>query len=110
MLISLLKHATRGRLQWVFPFAALMVGCTDQPTTPFNTRAANRLATATSGTRVLANSDDFRRLWLVNLYSKRPEVGTSPSLAFSTEPEEPAPGPSPTEPGCGTTRECVEVY
>lgn len=76
----------------------------------FNTRAANRLATATSGTKVLANSDDFRRLWLVNLYSKRPEVGTSPSLAFSIEPEEPAPGPSPAQPGCGTMRECVEMY
>jgi hypothetical protein len=72
----------------------------------FNTRPANRLATATSGTKILENSDNFRLMWLANLYSRRPEVGTSPSLAFSTMPDE----PEPTEPGCGTTRECVEIY
>lgn len=63
----------------------------DTVLTFFNTRASNRRATEPTGTQILRNNDDFRRLWLYTLYSKRPEVGLSPTLSpnFYIEPEPP---------------------
>lgn len=70
----------------------------DTVLTFFNTRARDKWATSPTGTQVLANSDHFRRLWLYTLYSRRPEVGLSPTLSanFYVEPE---PEPSPAPPG-----------
>lgn len=65
----------------------------------FNTRAT--LPTAASGFSFFNGSDDFRKTWLVNLYSKRSTVGTSPTPSYSVEPDPP---PSP----CGTIRTCIE--
>lgn len=45
-------------------------------------------------------SDALRKLWLVNLYSRRVNVGTAPKLG-NLVPEEPEPFPLPTDPVCG---------
>lgn len=80
----------------------------DTTLTFFNTRAQNLWPTRTRGTLSLQNSDDFRRLWLTNLYSKRPEIGTSPSLAPDLVPS-PDSVPDPIDRGCGTTGYCMEM-
>jgi hypothetical protein len=63
----------------------------------FNTRAQNRWANDARGFSVDSFSDNFRRLWLVNLYSRRVNVGTGPILR-NVGPADP---PPPTEPPCG---------
>jgi hypothetical protein len=53
-------------------------------------------------------ADDIRRLWLVNLYSKRPSVGTSPAFVVGAQdeaPEDPSTG-GDSGSGCGTLRLC----
>jgi hypothetical protein len=47
-------------------------------------------------------SDDFRRIWLVNLYSKRVNVGTGP--VFSSVAPGEAPPPDETPCGEGTSQ------
>jgi hypothetical protein len=78
-------------------------GSGDTLVTFFNTRPANQWANDARGFTVANLSDDFRRLWLVNLYSRRQDVGTIPILR-SVEPLEPTlpPPPEPTDPTCGT--------
>lgn len=81
----------------------------------FNTRPSNHWANDASGPSVANFSDDFRRLWLVNLYSKRNYVGTIPifstisadeSVPPDDEPIEPIPPDDPTDPNCGTDQWC----
>ncbi len=77
----------------------------------FNTRPANQYPNGHNGTRILANSRDFRRLWLVNLYSKNPEIGQAPALPSI----EPAPAPIPPGDGdggggCTDPRNCPIIY
>lgn len=79
----------------------------------FNTRPANQYPNANSGTWLLdgANATEFRRLWLVNLYSKHAHISASPVLR-NVEPE-----PTPLPPaddgggggGCGLP-ECPIIY
>jgi hypothetical protein len=89
----LIRHPTTGR---------------DTTITLFNTRPTNKYAVAAGGSTVEANSNNFRRLWLVNLYARRPEIGTAPvfySIEQELEPE-PEPNPDLGGGGCGTLQEC----
>ncbi|MBW3571065.1 MAG: hypothetical protein KY467_08155 [Gemmatimonadetes bacterium] len=73
----------------------------DTVLTFFNTRSRDKWATSPTGTQILRNSDDFRRLWLHTLYSKRPEVGLSPTLSTISHVEiEPEPDPDAPGEGC----------
>lgn len=85
-------------------------GSGDTLQTFFNTRPSNQWANDARGFTVDNLSDDFRRLWLVNLYSRRVNVGTSPSFQVIMPGEEPPPDePDPIDPGCGTERMCQEI-
>lgn len=66
--------------------------------TLFNTRTSLPTS-ATSGYAWFRGSPGFRRNWLINLYSKRPSVGTSPSPWLVVDPD-PEPDPDPTCPSC----------
>lgn len=79
-----IRHPTTGRDTTVFLF---------------NTRATNKQPSAANGLAFEASSDSFRRMWLVNLYSKRPEIGTLP-VFYNVLPA-PEPEPDPEEPPCG---------
>jgi hypothetical protein len=69
----------------------------------FNTRPRSDWPDRVLGSAIANGDDRFRRMWLVNLYRKRPEVGTvpifreqSPVDAPYIEPEtEPLPPPEP---------------
>ncbi len=62
----------------------------------FPQRPANQRPNDNSGTRLLrGEADTYRRMWLVNLYSKHNQIGTSPVLR-NLEPE-----PTPLPPGDG---------
>ncbi len=74
----------------------------DTVMTFFNSRPRDKWATAPTGTQILRNSDDFRRLWLHTLYGKRPEVGLSPTLSMNFYIVAPEPDPEPECPVCGT--------
>jgi len=55
-------------------------------------------------------SDDFRRLWLVNLYNRRVNVGTVPIFSSILPEEQHPPDEQPTypaDPTCGMERECI---
>ena len=66
----------------------------------FNTRTTLPTS-ATAGYAFFRGSVGFRRNWLINLYSKRSSVGTSPTPRLVLEPEpDPAPEPDPTCPSC----------
>lgn len=64
----------------------------------FNTRTALPTS-ATPGYAWFRGSAGFRKNWLINLYSKRPSVGTSPYPRLIEEPV-PEPEPDPTCPSC----------
>jgi hypothetical protein len=66
----------------------------------FNTRAQNQWANDARGYTVANLSDEFRRLWLVNLYSRRINVGTSPIFRTILTDEDSS-LPPPSEPPCG---------
>jgi hypothetical protein len=87
-----IRHATTGRDTTVFLF---------------NTRATNRQPSAASGIAFEAQSENFRRMWMVNLYSKRPGIGTSPVFYNVLPAPEPEPDP---EPPCGGPGQmvCIE--
>jgi hypothetical protein len=72
----------------------------DTVLTFFNSRTRDKWATAPTGTQILRNSDDFRRLWLHTLYARRPEVGLSPTLSANFYVVEPDPDPGSDCPGC----------
>lgn len=72
-------------------------GYGDTLQTFFNTRAPDRWANDARGYSVASLSDDFRRIWLVNLYSRRVNVGTGPVFSSFVPGEE----PPPDEPPCG---------
>jgi hypothetical protein len=84
-----IRHPTTGRDTTAFLFPA---------------RATNKQPSAANGYAFEPQSQDFRRMWLVNLYSKRPDIGTSPvfySVLPEPEPEpDPEPVPDPTDPSC----------
>jgi hypothetical protein len=81
-------------------------GSGDTLQTFFNTRAPDRWANDARGFSVASFSDDFRRIWLVNLYSKRINVGTGPVfssiVAGEYPPDEPPCGEGTTQPICPT--------
>ena len=85
-----IRHATTGRDTTAFLFP---------------TRATNRQPEAANGLAFEPQSEYFRRMWLVNLYSKRPEIGSSP-VFYNVQP---APEPEP-EPPCGGPGQmvCIE--
>lgn len=88
----------------------------DTVMTFFNTRNRSAWAADARGAPVANLSDDFRRLWLVNLYSERPHVGRTggvfrsiipvPDEPDTTEPSEPA----PTDPNCSARVGCPVEY
>lgn len=82
-------------------------GWGDTVQTFFNTREQRYWTVDQRGYTVDNLSDAFRKLWLVNLYSRRINVGTGPILRNIEE--EPAPElPQPTS--CGAERTCYEPY
>lgn len=82
-------------------------GSGDTVQTFFNTREQKYWTVDHRGYTVDNLSDAFRKLWLVNLYSRRINVGTGPILR--NVEEEPAPElPQPTP--CGMERMCYEPY
>jgi hypothetical protein len=98
-----------------FPYQVRMQktsGTGDTLMTFFNTRPSNQWANDASGHSVANLSDDFRRLWMVNLYSRRENVGTVPVFRAVSADEPPPPDEEPTEPtdptdpGCGTQLVC----
>lgn len=87
-----------------FPYrVAIRHPATGRDTTAFlfNTRATSRQPSAANGLAFEANSDSFRRMWLVNMYSKRPEIGMYPVFYNVLPAPEPEPEPDPEEPPCG---------
>ncbi len=82
-------------------------GSGDTVQTFFNTREQRYWTVDQRGYTVDNLSDAFRKLWLVNLYSRRVNVGSGPILRNIEE--EPAPElPQPTP--CGMERMCYEPY
>jgi hypothetical protein len=87
-------------------------GTGDTLMTFFNTRPSNQWANDASGPSVANLSDDFRRVWLVNLYSRRENVGTIPIFRAISADENPPPDEEPTDPtepsdpACGMERAC----
>jgi hypothetical protein len=77
-----------------------------QGRTFFSTRSAtDRAFKSTYWATQAFFSDTFRRMWLVNLYSKRPEVGTFPTFSTIPAPEEPE-STEPPPPDCGSALVC----
>lgn len=70
----------------------------------FNTRPQADWPDRVLGAVLASSSDPFRRTWLVNLYSKRPEVSTSPTFrdAAPEDPGELEPEPEPELEPCYT--------
>lgn len=93
-----------------FPYQVRMVDYQGKEllTTFFDTRPSSQWVNDARGYSVANFSDDFRRLWLVNLYSRRDIVGTIPVFR-NEEPVDPTPPPTyePTDPSCGTERICA---
>lgn len=86
-----------------FPYQVLLektTGRGDTLQTFFDTRQQRYWINDARGYSVDNLSDAFRKLWLVNLYSRRVNVGTAPKLG-SLLPQEPEPLPPPTDPMCG---------
>jgi hypothetical protein len=86
-------------------------GSGDTLQTFFNTRPQNQWANDARGFTVDNFSDGFRRLWMVNLYSRRVNVGTGPVFrSILTEQQEPIEEDQPTDPNdpdCGVKFECI---
>jgi hypothetical protein len=75
----------------------------------FGSRPQSQWPTAVTAGVILSNNDDFRLLWLTNLYSKVNHVGSYPQVKRSVEYE-----PQPIPPGdggggCGSL-ECPIIY
>lgn len=90
-----------------FPYQVRMqTGYSEQLMTFFNSRSQNQWANDARGPSVASFSDDFRRLWLVNLYSKRVGVGTIPVFRTILPEEDPSlpPPDEPTTPMCEGTQ------
>ncbi len=86
-----------------FPYQVLLERSNargDTLQTFFDTRQQRYWINDARGYSVDNLSDAFRRLWLVNLYSRRVNVGTAPKLG-NLLPQEPEPQPPPTDPVCG---------
>jgi hypothetical protein len=76
-------------LEYASPYTVLL---SSGVVTLFNTR--NPIPTsATSGYTFFRGSTGFRKNWLINLYSKRSSVGTSPSPSLSIYPDPGTPCP-----------------
>jgi hypothetical protein len=87
-----------------FPYQVRMQkasGSGDTLQTFFNTRSQDHWANDARGFSVDNLSDNFRRLWLVNLYSRRINVGTGPVFSSIVPGEEDPGKPPPDEPPCG---------
>jgi hypothetical protein len=80
-----------------FPYQVRMQTATgEQLITFFNTRPANQWPNDARAFSTASFSDDFRRLWLVNLYSKRSVVGNIPIFRTILPGEDPSmPPPDP---------------
>jgi hypothetical protein len=81
----------------------------EQMMTFFNTRAQSQWANDARGWTVDRFSNDFRRIWLKNLYSKQPGVGSNPAFRSNILPEEepvPPPEEEPIDPPCGGMIAC----
>lgn len=93
-----------------FPYQVPMYTSTgEQMMTFFNTRPQSSWANDARGWAVDRFSNNFRRLWLRNLYSKRPGVGSYPQFRSNLEPtDEPTPPPPDEEPiyPCGGEIAC----
>lgn len=90
-----------------FPYRVAMYTPTgERLMTFFNTRAQNAWAQDARGWAVDRFSFDFRRLWLMNLYSKRDGVGSFPLFRPELVPGEDPPPPAPPDPTCGTQIAC----
>ncbi len=93
-----------------FPYQVRMQktsGWGDTLQTFFNARPRDQWANDARGFTVDNLSDDFRRLWLVNLYSRRVNVGTSPIFHLFVPGEDvPPPDEEPQLPSCGTGDIC----
>lgn len=77
--------------------APYMVRVTGASMTFFNTRSSSAWPTSALGAGLAYSSDAFRKIWLVNLYSKRQGVGTNPTPAQMDQipGEEPPLDPEP---------------
>jgi hypothetical protein len=86
-------------MEYRFPYQVRMqTGSGEQPMTFFDTRAQSQWPViARWYFPVDAYNDDFRRLWLVNLYSKRAGVGNVPIFRQISSTEDPSVLP-PAEP------------
>jgi hypothetical protein len=83
-------------------------GWGDTLQTFFNTRPQNQWANDARGFTVDNLSDAFRRLWMVNLYSRRVNVGTGPVFtSILAEQQEPLEPTDPNDPECGVKLECI---
>jgi hypothetical protein len=92
-----------------FPYEVIMYTSTgERKMTFFNTRSSSNWANDARGWSVDRFSNDFRRLWLKNLYSKRDGVGTYPSFRSTLDPGDPAlpPPDEPVLPPCGGETAC----
>jgi hypothetical protein len=78
----------------------------EQLVTFFNTRPMSQWANDARAFGLATLNDDFRRLWLVNLYSKRSNVGNIPIFRSVLPADEPGIPPSdePTTPTCDGTQ------
>jgi hypothetical protein len=89
-------------LEYAAPYTVLL---SSGVATLFDTR--NPFPTgATAGYTFFRGSTGFRKNWLINLYSKRSSVGTSPTPRL-VEPEPPPPGEEPPPSECTG---CQEMY
>lgn len=70
----------------------------------FLQRGSSSRPTASRSTGLVAIPDDVRRLWLVDLYARRPGVGSSP--VFNSEEPPTDPLQPPVDSGCGTQLIC----
>jgi hypothetical protein len=110
----LVHPANAGPNQWIaYNGADHLIWCMDGrspyemkingiTSTFFNARSRSVWADDSLGPLLTLRDDRFRRLWLVNLYSKR--VGDNPVFTAADEvPSEPAPEPNPEPEPCYST-------
>jgi hypothetical protein len=85
--------------------APYMVRVNGVAMTFFNTRPSSEWPQSALGSSLALSSDQLRKVWLVNLYSKRPGVGNNPTPASMDQipgEEEPLPEPEPEPDPCYT--------
>lgn len=82
-----------------FPYEVrIQTASGEQLMTFFNARPRSAWAMAARGPMVDAFNDDFRRLWLVNLYSKVSAIGQTPIFRVIEPSEDPTLQQPPAEP------------